>query len=461
MEAAKVRLKQPATRQKQAARAQLSSSAKTASAGVRWLTGIIVGGALLIPLIVSVYGEDPFRYPKDLALRLEVILIAVVLALVWAFGRLRLPPLHIRQTWVALTAAICAWTIICALLSTNRLVSLPPTIRVLEYALLFVVTVLVMHGRPAWFAGLIVPAAIVNALVYMLQELDVWSPFATDIRGGEHLTRTALLGNPNDVGSYLVVPALVATALALSQRRWRFVWGLAAALIVAATFMTHTVAAIGALIVAVPVLVALRLRSWPKTIAALLAGLVLAGGAFAMYKPLRDRAFLMRDALVRRDFEAFSAARTIPFFTAVEMTRNRPIFGVGPGCFAYNFFEYKLRVQQKHRWLRTPGMTEYNFGEVHNDHLQVASETGLPGYALFLAALVLLALPSWQGRTGGAQRSEEEQWHAELAPLLALPLAVSMFVLALAQFPLELAAPRLMFLTLGALCIAWSRDDAT
>ena len=34
------------------------------------------------------------------------------------------------------------------------------------------------------------------------------------------------------------------------------------------------------------------------------------------------------------------------------------------------------------------------------------------------------------------------------------------FVICLGQFPLELAAPRLMLLSLGALCIAWDRDDA-
>ena len=38
------------------------------------------------------------------------------------------------------------------------------------------------------------------------------------------------------------------------------------------------------------------------------------------------------------------------------------------------------------------------------------------------------------------------------------PLAALTFVLCIAQFPLELAAPRLMLITLGALCIAWDEN---
>jgi O-antigen ligase len=441
--AAKIASKEPAIRPKPDANIPVPGRAEPASAAHRWLTGIVAAGTL-IPLIVSVYGEDSFRYPKELGLRVEAILIAAALALVWGFGRLRFR-VDVRERWLMLTAAICLWTIVCALVSTNRLVSLPPTIRVLEYALLFVVTVLVMREKPAWFAGLIVPAGIVNALVYALQELDLWSPFTVSPERGEHLTRTALIGNPNDVGSYFVVPALMAAALALSERRWRLGWAAAAALIAAATVMTHTVAAIGALFVALAVLFALRLRSWPKTVAALLACIVLAGGAFAFYQPLRERVRTMRDAFAQRDLEALSAARTVPFLTAAAMTRDRPLFGVGPGCFAYNFFEYKIRASERYRWVTGRAVGGYNFGEVHNDHLQVASETGLPGYLLLLAALVLLASGSWRSRH-------------ELVRLLALPLAVSFFVLALAQFPLELVAPTHVYLWAAAAVVAWKES---
>jgi O-antigen ligase len=205
--------------------------------------------------------------------------------------------------------------------------------------------------------------------------------------------------------------------------------------------------------VALAVMFALRMRSWPKAIAVLLALVLVVVAAFAVYGPLRERALSMRDALARRDYEALSAARAVPFLAAAEMIRDRPLVGVGPGCFAYNFFDYKLRVQQRHRWIfRTS--SGFNFGEVHNDHLQVASETGLPGYLLFLSAMVLMAWGS-RPRRDAALADGGEAERRDFVQLLALPLAVSLFVLALAQFPLELVAPTHVYLWAAASLIAW------
>jgi O-antigen ligase len=417
------------------------------------LTPIVAAGALLIPLVMSLSGEDAFRFPKELALRAEVILVIVVLALVWGFGSLGLPRLDFRQKWLALTALICGWTIVCTFTSTNPLVSVPATVRVLEYAFLFVITVLVLRARPGWFAGIIVLPAIVNGIIYILQELEIWSPFDTSSAAEKHIGRTALVGNPNDVGGYFIVPALVAMALALSSRRFRLAWGGVAAFILAATFMTHTVAAIGALAVAIFVMIALWLRSWPKTMAVFLAVVIAGAIPFTVYKPLRDRALLMRDALKRRDYETFSAARTLPFLTAAEMIRDHPLLGVGPGGFGFSFFDYKLRLQERHRQL-FEHTTEMNYGEAHNDHLQVAAETGLPGYALFLIALGLLASATWRRRPSPEETADDGSRDA-FGRLLALPLAVSLFILALAQFPLELVAPAHAYLWAAATIAAW------
>ena len=160
----------------------------------------------------------------------------------------------------------------------------------------------------------------------------------------------------------------------------------------------------------------------------------------------------MRNALQQRDFETFSAARTLPFLTAAEMIRDRPLVGVGPGAFAYNFFDYKLRLQLQHRQL-FEHTTEKNFGEVHNDHLQVASEIGLPGYALFLGALTILASATWR-RTVPSEETDDDS-RAAFVRLLGLPLAVSMVILALAQFPLELVAPTQVYLWAAATIVAW------
>ncbi len=408
------------------------------------VAAILIAGGLLIPLVVSVGGEDPFRFPKDLALRAEVILLSAALVLGWIYGRLEPLRAALRGRWLLLTALLCAWTVVCALASATRPVSVAPAIRVLEFALLFVVTVVSMRALPPWIAGVIVPPAVINAAVYILQELELWTPFDTSMAPEKHLTRTALMGNPNYVGSYLVAPAVVALALALTQRRGRVAWAAAAAFLTIATFMTHTVGAILPLIVAFPVMVALHLRSVRMIVIGAVAALIAAAAAFVAYPPLHHRVDVMRDALKQRDFEKLSAARAMPFLSAAEMVRDHPLTGVGPGGFAYNYFDYKLRIQERHRSMfGFSGAAPENFGEVHNDHLQIASETGLPGYALFVAALVLLASASWQKTATPA-----------LTRVLALPLAVSFAVLALSQFPLELVAATHAYLWAAAAVVA-------
>jgi len=446
-------MKRSSSGRKSSSRVRPTRPAEEVAGGVRWLTPVITAGALLIPLAMSISGEDAFRFPKELALRTEVILIILVLTVAWGLGRPVLPKLNLRAKWLQLTVLICAWTIVCLTVSTNYLVSVPSTIRVLEYALLFVVTVLVLHSRPSWFAGMIVPPAILNGIIYILQELEIWSPFDTSTAIEKHIGRTALIGNPNDVGGYFIVPALVATALALSGRRFRLAWAGAAAFIFLATYMTHTVAAIGALAVALFVMFAVWLRSWPKILISCLVVVVIAAIPFATYKPLRARAWLMRNAIRQGDFETFSAGRTLPFLTAIEMIRDRPIMGVGPGAFAYNFFDYKLRIQSRDRKL-FEHTAEVNYGEVHNDHLQVTAEIGLPGYAMFLAALALLASATWRRRSAPAEESGDQN-REEFVRLLALPLVVSMVILALAQFPLELVAPTHVYLWAAAAIVAW------
>jgi len=133
--------------------------------------------------------------------------------------------------------------------------------------------------------------------------------------------------------------------------------------------------------------------------------------------------------------------------------RDHPLTGVGPGGFAFQYFDYKLRIQEQHPSLFGPhGATPENFGEVHNDHLQVAAEIGLPGYVLFAAALLFLAAPAW--RTAQVQSPRNE-----LVRVLALPLAVSFAVLAIAQFPLELVAATHAYLWAASAVVAWSRPS--
>ena len=151
-------------------------------------------------------------------------------------------------------------------------------------------------------------------------------------------------------------------------------------------------------------------------------------------------------AAAHHDYAQLFSERLLPFLAAIDMTRDHPLLGVGPGCFKYHFMPYRVALAGKYPGDWTRGFP-MNWGEVHNDHLQVAAETGVPGYLLFLAAIALCA--------GGRRKTATTTAEATFARALRWPLATVIFVICLAQFPLELAAPRLMLLSLGALCVAW------
>ena len=143
--------------------------------------------------------------------------------------------------------------------------------------------------------------------------------------------------------------------------------------------------------------------------------------------------------------------RLTPFVAAFMMFRDRPLIGVGPGCFAWQYMPYKIRAELAYPSLRSAFHRGTNFGEVHSDHLQLLAEGGIPAYALSLAAFAMLSAISLRRR----QRDTTDARH-QFARLLALPLAVTFFVLALGQFPLELTAVTSQFLFFAALCIGWS-----
>jgi len=104
----------------------------------------------------------------------------------------------------------------------------------------------------------------------------------------------------------------------------------------------------------------------------------------------------------------------------------------------------------------TKGYPE-NFGETHNDHLQTAAET---------RAARISPLP---GRGGSRRRIFEglrvpatgRAVENRVAPRIGrFRWQRRFFVLCLAQFPLQIAAPRLMFITLAALTLGWDGHRA-
>ncbi len=422
-----------------------------------WLIAVLVLGAgiVLIPIIYTGGALDAFRLPKEMAFRAEAILLAVIAVFAgtsphanWRNALATLP----RREWVLL-AAMAVWSIVTTLTSLNRPLSAASLVTVAATLVIYIATRLVA-GRlrlPALYV--VFAGALANAVVVTLQEIGRWNAFVFPPEITGHYRSVGLLGNPNDVGTFLAGPAVVALIGTVVVKGWqRVTFGVIAVVLFMGIAMSQTRTAMIAFVTGI--IVAALLRPWRQAMA--VAGILIIFGLVSLRPGTGIRGNFDRLLVGARnhDYAILLSERAVPFLSAFEMLRAHPFTGVGPGCFKYFFMTTRMDLEKRYPrdWTRGWPM---NFGETHNDHLQVAAETGVPGYLLLLAAGLLLAIPGRRRPAGTTLTSEQT-----LASAARAPLAATFFVIALAQFPLQLAAPRLMYITLGALAISWDRRDA-
>lgn len=405
--------------------------------------------AVATPLAMVPGSFDVFRTPKDVVfLTLSLLLIAAGAAgalLSDEIGRILRP----RGPAVLIALAAAAWTAVTTLTSVRPAISFWKPLTVVCFAALFM-AVVVLAGRRGLAALVIVfiPASI-NALVALLQSTGIWYPWAVDPRIPLRMRTTGLIGNPNELGTYLVVPAIAAIAAAVVWRQQKWLYAVAALLLVgvaSAQSVTPVLAVAAGLL-------AMTIAGGTKSlrVAALVAGLALVLAA-TVHPGSRQRfARLFSDAS-SRSLPEITSFRVMPAAAALDMFRDRPLVGVGPGTFSATYMTAKLRAEEAYpQWIRPRTQM---FAQVHNDHLQVLAETGLPGYLLFLGALVLLATISFRAPATSDER-------VRFARLFAFPGVLTFAVLALAQFPMQLTSPMVAAVYLAALCFTWTESSAS
>lgn len=439
-------------------RERRSAARERADRAWYWLIALTLLGAgiVLIPIFYTGGAVDTFRLPKEMAFRAEAIALALtgVFAATAAHTRWRdvlktLP----RREWLLL-GAIALWCIVTTLTSSNRPLSEGSLVTVAAALVVYIATRVIARTLPMPVLFAVFAGAFANAIVVTLQELHIWNPFVFPPEITGHGQSVGLLGNANDVGTLLAGPAVVALIAAVAVRGWqRVMYGAAAAVLFTGVAMSQTRTAMIAF--AAGTIIAALLRPWRQSIAVAVLLIIFAAVAFRPSTGIGAHFAKLATAARQRDYPTLFSERAVPFLSAIEMLRANPVVGVGPGAFKYHFMFTRLALEQRYppSWTRGWPM---NFGETHNDHLQVAAETGLPGYVLLFAAVAYLAIPARRRRDDAAPRTREQT----VGHAIRAPLAATFFVIAMAQFPLQLAAPRLMFLTLGAIAISWDRPDA-
>ncbi|HYO76581.1 MAG TPA: O-antigen ligase family protein [Thermoanaerobaculia bacterium] len=425
-------------------------SRRDVTGGVLWL--LIAGAALIIPLVVAPTHLDAFRFPKQKTYEAFAIVVAAWLAIAFLFrGREFFEPLRKHRKVLLLTLGVVAWTALTTLTSTNRTLSVQSLVWVTACGVIFVATLLTVEQRGGrlllWL--LFVPATA-NALLAIVQRARIYNPMVFDERIPDRIRTTALIGNPNDVGTYLLFPVVAAMALALASRsKWLRVamWAVAAVL-TCGILVTVTITAIGALGAATVALLLTRSR---RSIVPLVIVAAISAASVAAYAPLRGRVTAIASNIRQGNLIEATSLRLPAYLAAWEMFVDRPLLGKGPGTYSWWYLPYKMELNERNPRFYTVAV---NFGETHNDHLQTLAVAGAPGYALFLGGAILLASISFRRRDEREERNENR----EFARLLGLPLAVGFLVVTLAQFPLELASATRVLLHLAAVCRVWSEE---
>ncbi|MEA2571406.1 MAG: hypothetical protein QOI24_3407 [Acidobacteriota bacterium] len=415
------------------------------------LIAVLLASATFVPLVVSQTGWDVFRVPKESLFEAAAIFAAALLA-IFALYQGAAP---FRRLWreqraaIAVTFAAVAWTAIASAASTNRALSAHSFVWVCSCAVMFLATLLVAERPtralfPALYIAPIVPA-LVNAIVALLQRSGTSDVLTFDSRIDLHFRTAGLIGTPNELGVYLLVPTVVAAALAITSRgRARQLWIGATALLIAGIIASEALSAIAALAAAGATLLMLSVRRAKRAVAITAAIAIIVAVAYA---PLRTRAIRTLSDVKDGRYLAATSYRIPAQLAAMRMFADHPLTGVGPGCYGFWYMPYKVQLNREHIEFLPFGE---NFGEAHNDHLQTLAVAGLPGYALFVVALVLL------GRRSLRRDHDEPRTFASVA---ALPLVVAFGVVALAQFPLSLAAPMSVALHYAALIVAGAKPS--
>ena len=424
------------------------------STAVKWeraVLGILLAGAVLVPVVVSLGGNDHFRLPKQLLLYAIVIVAAATMGVGVVLQKIDVPWSSLRVP-LLLAAAGLAWAIVTTLTSTHRILSVEALIWGTSLAVLFLMAAVFLERAPIdLVAAAVLLPGLINATIVVLQAARIWNPwiFPPEITG--RLTHNALLGNPDDAGVYLAVPMLFAFALTLVSRGIRVAVYLVAALILAAGVVaTQTLTAAAAVLVAVPLMLVLWRRRAGIILA--LASVTVVLCVVVFYAPIRDRVVTIAREAREGHWDRALRGRTVPFAAAWEMFTDRPLVGVGPGAFKYQYMPYRMQLRQDRPELFAAlADRAVNFGEVHNDHLQLLAEMGLPGYLVVLAGIVFAG-----SRSRFRQVTNRK---ARLGALLAAPLAVMLLLMMVAQFGLQIAASAFTYVFLGAGCIAWTRSD--
>jgi O-antigen ligase len=348
-------------------------------------------------------------------------------------------------------AAGVLWALVALLFSSNQPLSVDALIFTLAVIAIGVVATFSLPRIPLAIvsAAVLIPA-LINAGFLFLQASQTWSPWVVPSSAPLRSHNIALVGDTNTLGAYFVGPILFGTVLSLSSRQvlWRLSYAGIACILAAGLILTESRTPIISTVLALGTLATLHLRA--RAVPLLFLIIFGVAAVATLYTPLKQRVAAVIESVTLGNLDAATGGRVPAFIAAWEMFLDHPLTGVGPGVFKFEYMPYRVAISGKYPSVsglaRPDGV---NFGEVHNDHLQLLAEVGIPGYLMLLGVFASVARISFSKPIAGDEPGR-------VARLLALPLTVALFFTMLGNFPLQRAASVCTFTLMGAACIAWA-----
>jgi putative inorganic carbon (HCO3(-)) transporter len=372
----------------------------------------------------------------------QALLLIIVVALAWRHlvrtERFSLPSelTAVLILGVALTAS--------AAFTTDLDASMRQIRDFIGYALT-VVAIVALLNRPVWLrraVWTVVLAGGALAIISVFQAAtgayeDDFAGFAIARPEGAGVFRVGGPLDPNFFGQVLVATAILAVYLALTARE-RAGRGLALAILAVCLAATGLTGSRGALVAAAAAFcLLLLLAPIPRGVGAAIAALVVAAGLIFLPGGLQARVGLPTAssdspevATVKQGSEGALRGRKSENLAALQMFRDNPILGVGPGNYSRNYLSYS-------QWIGLDSRLEER--ESHSLYLGTLAETGIVGGCALLAVLWLALRGAWRGR----------RWLRGRDALLAEGIFVSLVSFLVAGLFLHDAYPRYIWILVG------------
>lgn len=374
------------SREPTAPRARAGGGAVAAAAV---LTAVLAGTAL----VVDTQAGAAFDGPKRLIALVGIALAGIAAIL---FGREGAPPWAerlraagppARRAAAGLAAAALAIALLAALASPRRVLSLDAIRSVAIFAVLLPLGASAAVGRGRnWLAATFLGATAINAVVSILESRGLFHPFALETAGDRQETG-AYAGNVGYLAITLALGAVLALGLVLTARRTsvRLASGALLVLFAAALLVNQNLTALTSTLAGAGVLFLVlygRRAALPIAAALLAVALGVAG-----YAPLRHRASEVFAAARHGDWDTLVSFRGGAWAAAVEMTRERPLLGYGPGTFGAEYVPHRLSAEIRERRRFVAPLLTSSYAEAHCDYLQVFSDAGVVAGLAVLGAV--------------------------------------------------------------------------